>query len=669
MPAMRHPIVLAPLLVALAFEVASAQVPASLPALFTQAQATRGHEVYATECAACHGGRLNDGSATALVGPAFIQKWSHPQVTLDDLFYVVQTTMPRNRGASLPVADYVAVVAYMLQENGYPAGAESRLTNEPQRRRVQLTAGAAASAAPDFIAGAGGPTPRGRGPDQAALTAAAANASAWLYHTQNYQGTRASAAAQITPANAGRLQVACAFQPGEATDFQTGPVVYDGVMYVTTRHVTAAIDASTCRLKWRHLWQPRARDIFTRNRGVALKDGRVFRGTGDGYLLALDAADGRMLWARKVADSLSGETLPMPPLVFEELVVIGPAVSEYAIKGWIGAFRADDGAPVWRFNIVPEPGEAGYETWNWDAGVPLGGGGVWTAPTLDAARGELFVATANPAPDFPVDMRGGANLYTNSLLALDVRTGALRWHSQMVAADDHDWDLTHASPLITVPVKDQPRDVVVTVGKEGLLRTVDRRTHEWLSEAAVTTRTNVDAPITTAGTHACPGVFGGVEWNGPAYNEATNLLYVPAVDWCGTFATAPAVRYVPGASYLGGSYQRDPTSQGWLTAIDASTGDVKWRYRSPRPMLAAVTTTAGGVVMTGELTGDFLVFDAANGQELYRFHTGGPMGGGVVTYEIDGRQYIAAASGSPSNFWVDQNPGTPTIFVFALPQP
>jgi alcohol dehydrogenase (cytochrome c) len=176
--------------------------------------------------------------------------------------------------------------------------------------------------------------------------------------------------------------------------------------------------------------------------------------------------------------------------------------------------------------------------------------------------------------------------------------------------------------------------------------------------------------VITTPLRACPGVLGGSQWNGPAYNAGTNLLYVPAVDWCATFSSFEQVRYIPGKLYMGGRTDLDPVdkSQGWLTAVDASTGAVKWKYRSPRPMVAAVTTTAGNVVLTGELTGDFVVFDARTGDVLYRFNTGGPVGGGVVTYAVDGRQYVAVATGSPSNFWVERSPGAPTIVVFALPR-
>jgi alcohol dehydrogenase (cytochrome c) len=163
-----------------------------------------------------------------------------------------------------------------------------------------------------------------------------------------------------------------------------------------------------------------------------------------------------------------------------------------------------------------------------------------------------------------------------------------------------------------------------------------------------------------------PG-FWGVEWNGPAFNPAANLLYVGAVDWCATFYSSETVRHVPGRLYFGGTVQSDESSQGWITALDASTGQVRWRYRSPRPIVAAVTTTSGDVVFTGELTGDFLVLDARSGDVLYRFNTGGGIGGGIVTYEIGGKQYVAVMSGRPSPFWIDQNPGAPTVFLFALP--
>jgi alcohol dehydrogenase (cytochrome c) len=422
-------------------------------------------------------------------------------------------------------------------------------------------------------------------------------------------------------------------------------------------------------VKWRHAWRPQDDMGWQRNRGVAIKDGRVLRGTPDGYLLALNAETGAFLWARQVAKPAEGETFTMAPLVFEDLVLIGPAGSENNVQGWVGAFRTSDGTPVWRFNTVPRPGEPGSETWEPLNDIPFGGGAIWTAFSLDIETGELHVAVTNPSPDLPAHLRRGDNLYTNSLVVLDVRTGKLRWHRQLVPNDSHDWDLTHVSPLFTTTVNGTARRLVATGGKDGIVRVLDRDTHNVVFQTPVTTLENADQPVTTTPIRVCPGVLGGLEWNGPAYNPATNLLYTPAVDWCTTFMAFNEVRHIPGKLYMGGTFNLDPPAkaQGWITALDAGSGEVRWKYRSPRPMVAAVTTTAGNVLFSGELTGDFLTLNARTGDVLYRFNTGGPIGGGVITYAAGGKQYVAVSTGSPSDFWVSRDSGAPTIVVFGLP--
>jgi alcohol dehydrogenase (cytochrome c) len=354
-------------------------------------------------------------------------------------------------------------------------------------------------------------------------------------------------------------------------------------------------------------------------------------------------------------------------MIFEDLVLIGPAGSENGISGWVGAFRLSDGSPVWRFKTVPGAGQPDSESWRNPKGIHLGGGAVWTPFSLDVERAELYVAVTNPAPDLPAHLRPGNNLYTNSLVALDVRTGELRWYKQFVPSDSHDWDFTQVSPLFDLTIGDQNRSLVAATGKDGLLRALDRRSHETLYETAVTTRENVDAPVATTPTRACPGVFGGVEWNGPAYNPVTRMLYTPAVDWCSTFRADDEVEHVLGALYMGGVVQMDANSRGWITAVDAASGQVRWRYESAEPMVAAVTTTAGGLVFSGELTGDFVALDARSGEVLYRFQTGGPIGAGIVSYQVAGKQYVAVLSGRPSRFWQGKNPGSPTVLVFTLP--
>jgi alcohol dehydrogenase (cytochrome c) len=645
------------------------------PVSFTTTQVTQGRDVYARSCASCHGRQLTEGAAAPLAGPGFRAKWSSPERSLAGLLTLIQTTMPKLGGdGSLTAEDYLAVTAFLLASNGMQSGERALTADRAALAGVQLptaaTAGTASTkapgpAVPDYQEGKRGRLPTAAGPTQAELLSSGGNGGDWLTHTRDLAGTRYSPLTQITSQNASRLRVACSFQVGEPGGFQTGPVVYHGTMFITTAWATIALDAATCRPKWRHDW-PHTTAQNPAYRGAAIKDGRVVRATLDGHLLALDAADGELLWSRKIGDGSRGEFFTMPPLIYEDTIYIGPGVSEYGVNGWIGAFRLDDGAPVWRFNIVPKPGEPGYETWARPSEFPVGGGGVWTPLSVDPQRGVLHVAATNPVPDFPAAVRGGANLYTNSALALDLKTGHLLWYDQVEPEDDHDWDLTQVSPLYRTNVGGQPRDLMATVGKDGILRVIDRETRRRLFESPVTTIENAEAPVTIQGTRACPGVLGGVEWNGPAYHPGANVLVVPAVDWCSTFIAAETIRFIPGQEYLGGTVKPDPTSQGWVTAVDASTGAVRWRYRSPKPVVGAVTATAGGVIFAGELTGDLIALDVATGRELFRHNTGGPVGGGIVSYESGRTQFIAVASGRPSPFWLDQFPGAATITVFAL---
>ena len=647
-------------------------VPASLPAQsspgFTAEQAARGRRVYGAYCATCHGVELEGAVGPALGGAGFLHRWKDRGA--EDLYRVLRTSMPKPAVASLSDESYADVFAYIMQRNGMTPGSRPFDGSPGMLAAMPLAELAAASGpapteAPEFIAGERA-APLGSGPTQAELTATPDPAN-WLYHTGNYAGTRYSPLSEITTANVASLKVACAYQMGAPGTFYAGPIIDRGVMYLTTTLVTVAVDAATCRERWRHVWEPKDRALWPNNRGVAIKDGYVVRGTADGYLVALDSKDGTLLWARQVAKPALGETITMPPLIFEDLVLIGPAGSENNIQGWIGAFRLSDGQQVWRFNTVPRPGEPGAETWTAVEGVPAGGGAVWTPLSLDVARGELYVGVTNPAPDLPAHLRPGKNLYTNAIVALDIRRGTLRWYDQLVPADFHDWDLTQVSPLVRATVAGKERNLVITSGKDGLLHAIDRDTHQRLYQTEVTTRRNVEAPLTREGTVACPGILGGVEWNGPAYHPATGLLYVPAVDWCWRFALAAddSVRHQPGDMYLGGTVEPAGDPQGWLTAVDVTNGSVRWRYRSSLPMVAAATTTGGGLVFTGEQTGDFLALDATTGKELFRFYTGGGLFGGIASYAVNGRQYVATTSGGGSMTF--GGGGSATLFVFTLP--
>jgi alcohol dehydrogenase (cytochrome c) len=644
-------------------------VPAAADGPYTLDQVSRGKSLYGDHCASCHGDKLEGATAPALAGKAFAEGWSQPTKTVDDLFYIIRTAMPRPDVGSLTEQQYLDVLAFMLSRNGVPAGGSPLTADSAALSAVRMAAtgaddGAGAKEKKLYFTGDKGTKPSGKGPSAADLRDAATS-SDWLYHTHDFRGTRFSPLSQINGDNVARMRVACLYQLGSTETFVTGPIVYDGVMYVTTARLTVALDAATCQEKWRHKWEPQDVEVWANNRGVAIQDGYVVRGTADGYLFALDAADGKLLWARQVAKPVAGETITMPPLIYEDLVIIGPAGSENNVQGWIGAFRLADGSPVWRFNTIPKAGEPGFETWKHDPNLPVGGGAVWSPLSLDTERRELYVPVTNPAPDFPAHLRPGKNLYTNSLLALDVRTGRLNWYAQLVPNDDKDWDLTQVSPIIDGKVGGRDRKLVVAAGKDGIVRVLDRDSHEVLHQTVIGTRLNEKTPITREGTRYCPGVLGGIQWNGPAWYPAANTLFVPSVDWCWTAKLDQELRLIPGELYLGGSLEPDENSQGFLTAIDALTGEIRWQYRSAEPMVGAVTTTAGGLVFAAETAGNLLAFDAGNGKELYRFNTGGSMAGGAVTYAVSGKQYIAAASGKGS-FWFGGK-GAPIVVVFTLP--
>jgi len=645
--------------------------------LFTRQQVAQGKTIYAEKCAVCHGETLQGGAAGPLAGPAFAiawadSGWADAQFTVEDLDFIIRTTMPKGSPEKMSAEESTAVLTYILQQNGYEAGASTPLrAGSARMKQTRLRFGfpkeLAEAPPPLRVSGDPAAAPKVGGPTQEELNRAADSTRNWLYHTHDYSGARYVALDQINERNAGQLRPVCVFQVGDQGNFQAGPIVYQGTMYITTKRSTVALNATDCRPKWRYKWEPRAREVWQNNRGVAIKDGYLVRGTSDGYLLALNADTGKLVWAVKAADAQQGETFTMAPLLFEDLVLIGPAGGENAISGWVGAFRLRDGSPVWKFQTVPGATLAGSKEWGNPKGIKIGGGAVWTPLSLDPERGELFVPVTNPAPDLPANLRPGDNLYSNSVVVLDVRNGKLLWYRQMVANDSHDWDLTQVSPLFEAKIDGREIALLTTVGKDGILRAVNRENHEVVYSTPVTTIKNADVPASDKAVETCPGVLGGVEWNGPALGRELNMLYVNAVDWCMTFATAEKVRHIPGRDYMGGTVESASQPQGWLTAMDASTGAVQWKYQSKRPMVSAVTVTKGNVVFTGELNGDFLALNAHNGKVLYRFNTGGGIGGGVVTYEEAGKQYVAVISGKPSDFWVSEISGAPTVFLFALP--
>jgi alcohol dehydrogenase (cytochrome c) len=623
--------------------------------------AAAGKTVFANQCSSCHTTEVGKNGfgpslagvlgrkAGSLAGFSYSPAMAQAGLTWDektlDLFLTSSTKeVP---GTSMSVAlpnasDRANVIAYLETLGRATAAAASA----PATHAALLT----------------------QGPTQDELLHAAQDKQNWLYASKDYTGQRFVDLRQITPKNAGQLRAACIYRSNNAGATQTNPLVYKGVMYLTIDKAIVAIDAATCRERWTYNWEPKGGVLSPANRGVALKDGRVVRGTADGYLIAVDMDKGTLLWSQKIADAKSSQYLSMPPLIYEDLVIYGPAGADWGAKNWIGAFKLATGEQVWRFNLIPDDGEPGAESWKDPKAREHGGGSLWTPLSLDVAKGVLYVPVGNPSPDFYPDVRPGSNLYTNSAVALDVKTGKLLWYKQFDPNDANDRDLSQVSPLFSATVKGKPRKLLTVSGKDGLLRMLDRDSHDVLYELPITTRTDFDKVPTVAGAHGCPGLLGGMEWNGPAYSPATKTLYVATVDWCGTFTKSDkAPAFTENAHYYGGAVTPDPREQakGWLQAIDATTGTMRWRQQWPTPLVAGITATSGGMLFTGDLNNDFLAIDASNGKTLYRFNTGGSVGGGVISYEIGGKQYVATTSGVVSGFFGGS--GTSAIIVFSLP--
>jgi len=522
--------------------------------------------------------------------------------------------------------------------------------------------------APTAAAQGSQPIALSTGPTTAELLAAADDQRNWLHPNRDYQGQRYVMLNQINVANASRLRPVCIYRSDTVGATQTDALVYQGVMYFTINEATVAIDATDCRQRWVYNWSLKDGVLSKTNRGVALQDGRLIRGTPDGYLIALNMRDGLLLWSRKIADSKAGQYLAMPPLIFEDRIVYGPAGGDWGAKNWIGAFTLETGEPLWRFNLIPNDGEPGAETWSNAGARQHGGGSIWTPLSLDAAKGVVYVPVGNPSPDFYKDARPGDDLYTNSVVALDVRSGKPLWFHQFGPADVWDRDLSQVSPLFTAVVAGRPHALIAVSGKDGLLRVLDRGNHEQLYEIPITSRTDSAVAPTLEGAHSCPGLLGGMEWNGPAYSPASHTLYVATVDWCGVFRkTAQPPQFTLNAHYYGGEVTPDPVDQarGWLRAVEATTGKQLWVRHWPTPLVAGVTATAGGVLFTGDLDDNFLVLDAKTGTTLYTFNTGGSVAGAVISYENGGKQYVATTSGAVSGFFGGN--GTSAVIVFALP--
>lgn len=502
---------------------------------------------------------------------------------------------------------------------------------------------------------------------------ASSSAADWPSYNGSLEGTRFSSLAQITAINAAGLERACTFDSGEQMPMQGGPVVVSGVLYLTTDTSTYAIDAATCRKIWQTSRSYAPLGFLKNNHGVAYMDGRLFRVNGGVHAYALEASTGKLLWDVSFRER-DGEGAPMAPIAWNGLVFVGNGGGDnLGVHGHVHALDAATGREVWRFETVPDTGAARASWGSGPNAPPPTGGGIWSSFTLDPATGTLYVPAGNPAPDFMPRLRDGANLYANSLIKLDARTGKFRDYVRVLDGrrDWHDWDVSATPALIHTK---GGRSLLALAGKDGQLHGIDPSPMRLTWSVPTTTRENIDAPLThLQATRFCPGTQGGTEWNGPAYDPGQNLVYTGAVDWCAKIRLVPPdsvpnplpIDFTGNAGGGFGDFDPKANWKGWVTATDPDAGQIRWRYQAQTPILAGVTATAGGLVITGDMNGQLIVLDARSGKVVKQLDTGAAMGGGIITYQAGGRQYIAAAGGSISPIW-PLDPATSRVTVFRL---
>jgi len=463
----------------------------------------------------------------------------------------------------------------------------------------------------------------------------------WFTMNKDYSSQRYVALDQITPENVSSLKEVCEVrldEPGTAV-FTSGLLMVGRTLYVNTLRAAYAIDAATCDPIWRYAITFKTELHNFASRGSGYWDGKIFFGTADGQLIALDAATGKVVW--DVQNAIGhGETFISAPIAWDGKVFLGIGVSDEGIRGRFMAFDANTGKDLWRFYSIPLGNEPGADTWHNPPSVPPAGGGFWASSSLDPMTGEVFAPVANPFPDYVASLRPGANLYTNSVLSLGADSGKLNWYFQGVPHDQHDWDLGTSPTLYTAR---NGVSMLAIAGKDGFVYGLDRVTHALTFRTPGVTRAN-DGPYGTTPILVCPGTLGGAQWNGAAYDPDNGMLYTGMVDWCWYYFQMPNPKD-PAHPIGTPIWNFSVPPRGQITAIDGSNGDIEWQYHAQGPVIAGLVPTKSGLLFGGDVRGNLLALDASTGAVLDRIDAGGALNNGLISYAVDGRQYVAAAVG------------------------
>ena len=488
----------------------------------------------------------------------------------------------------------------------------------------------------------------------------------WSTYNGQVGGNRYTMLTQIAPSNVAKLAPRWIFPMPNVTRLETTPVVVEGIMYVTSGNECYALDAGDGRELW-HFQRPRTRGLVGNaaggfNRGVAQAGDRLFMVTDNAHILSLNRFTGAVLWETEMADWHQNYNATSAPLVVGDLVISGTAGGEQGVRGFLAAFDQNTGKEVWRFWTVPAPGEPGSETWK-GKGIEHPAAVAWFTGTYDAQLDTLYWPTGNPGPDYNDDERGGDNLYSCSILALEAKTGKLKWYYQFTPHDVWDWDATEPPVLVDANWQGQPRKLLIQANRNGFFYVLDRvggklllakpfvKKLTWATGIGPDGRPvfNPDLEMPDAkGEKVCPAQDGASNWFSTSYNPATGLYYVQAMEGCSIVAKRP-VEWEAGRGYLGGSARTvpDETRQKVLRAIDIQTGKIAWELPQVGrgDSWGGTLATASGLVFFGEDSGMLEAVDAAHGKPLWQFQTNQLWKASPMTYRFDGKQYLAVASG------------------------
>ncbi|PYR38003.1 MAG: hypothetical protein DMF90_04850 [Acidobacteria bacterium] len=488
----------------------------------------------------------------------------------------------------------------------------------------------------------------------------------WSSYNGQPGGSRYSPLSQITAKSVSRLAPKWVFSLPNTAPLQVTPVVVGGVMYVTSANECYALDAGSGREIW-HYHRPRTKGLIGNaaggiNRGVGLAGERVFMVTDHAHIIALNRSTGALLWETEMADWRQNYNATGAPLPVGNLDIAETSGGDEGVRGFVAAFDQTSGREVWRFWTVPRPGEPKAETWR-GKGIEHPGAATWLTGTYDPDLDTIYWPTGNPSPDLIGDDRGGDNLYSDSIVALDPKTGTLKWHFQFTPHDVWDYDAQETPALVDAVWRNRPRKLLVQANRNGFFYVLDRTDGRFLlgtqyakNVTWATGLTPEGRPIVVPnmepsleGKRVCPSLDGASNWYSTSFNPGTGLYYVQTNDKCGIFTRTP-MEWQAGRGYMGGSFRQAPDepAQRVLRAIDIQSGRIVWELPQTGAVgsWGGVLSTAGGIVIFGQDDGALAIADARTGKPLWSFQTSQIWKASPMTYSFDRQQYIAVAAGS-----------------------